>query len=220
MRSFYNTRNYQYAWFSSNGLTEQALGFWNLRNYASYFGDTTLNHSALKKQMDALTAIDTLTVNASDKSILNTELSLTQNFISYILDKYDKGYVKRKEMERFVPFVKEDAVAVADSLINKKHKDDKYFEDVNTDYKALKAELAKYLQIVKSGGWPEITGDAKTYKKGASSPQIAVLKKRLQISGDMPAQDTSTLFDDTLANGIKQFQKRLGLTQDGMFQHH
>src|SRR5690348_3343387 len=42
MRSFYNTRNYQYAWFSSNGLTEQALGFWNLRNYAIYSGDTSL----------------------------------------------------------------------------------------------------------------------------------------------------------------------------------
>src|SRR5215510_16448607 len=30
IRSFYNTRNYQYAWFSSDGLTEQARGFWNL----------------------------------------------------------------------------------------------------------------------------------------------------------------------------------------------
>ena len=27
MRSFYNTRNYQFAWFSSDGLTEQARGF-------------------------------------------------------------------------------------------------------------------------------------------------------------------------------------------------
>src|SRR5687768_15800957 len=41
--SFYNTRNYQYAWFSSGGLTEQALGFWNLHNYARYTGDTSLN---------------------------------------------------------------------------------------------------------------------------------------------------------------------------------
>src|SRR5215470_7801031 len=33
IRSFYNTRNYQYAWFSSDGLTEQARGFWNLHDY-------------------------------------------------------------------------------------------------------------------------------------------------------------------------------------------
>ena len=30
LKSFYNTRNYQFAWFSSDGLTEQARGFWNL----------------------------------------------------------------------------------------------------------------------------------------------------------------------------------------------
>src|SRR5688572_20323997 len=29
MRSFYNARNFQYAWFSTSGLTEQALLFWS-----------------------------------------------------------------------------------------------------------------------------------------------------------------------------------------------
>ena len=216
MRSFYNTRNYQYAWFSSSGLTEQALGFWNLRNYATYSGDTSLKNKTLEQKMNALMAEDTLQVSASDKSVLNTELALTQSFIMYALSNYEKGYVKRKELERFVPFKKEDAVTVADSLINKKHKDDKYFADVNDDYKSLKAELTKYLQIVKSGGWPQVTGDAKTYKKSTSSPQITILKKRLQISGEMQAQDTSNVFDDTLVNAIKVFQKRLGLTQDGL----
>lgn len=215
MRSFYNTRNYQYAWLTTNGLTEQALGFWNLRNYAIYSGDSSLKNETLEKKMSDLME-DSFSVDKSDTSYLNTELSLTQSLISYMLSNYDKGYVKRKEMERFIPFKKEDAVAVSDSLVNKKHKDDKYFEDVNEQYKALKDELANYLQIVKKGGWPEITGDAKTYKKGASSPQITILKKRLQISGDMPAGDTSTAFDDTLVNGIKHFQQRLGLKQDGI----
>jgi murein L,D-transpeptidase YcbB/YkuD len=216
MRSFYNTRDYQYAWFSSNGLTEQALGFWNLRNYAAYSGDTSLKNKTLEQKMNAIMAEDTLQVSASDKSVLNTELALTQSLIMYALGNYEKGYVKRKELERFIPFKKEDAVTVADSLINKKHKDDKYFADVNDSYKSLKTELEKYLQIVKSGGWPGITGDVKTYKKGTSSPEIAVLKKRLQISGDMQAQDTSRVFDDTLTNAIKFFQNRLGLTQDGL----
>src|SRR5215213_6616872 len=44
MRSFYNSRNFQYAWFSGDGLTEQARGFWNLHEYhTSYNHDTTLN---------------------------------------------------------------------------------------------------------------------------------------------------------------------------------
>ena len=33
MRSFYNARNYQYAWFTSTGLTEHTRGFWNLQSY-------------------------------------------------------------------------------------------------------------------------------------------------------------------------------------------
>ena len=33
MTSFYNSRNYQYAWFASDGPTEQARGFWNMYTY-------------------------------------------------------------------------------------------------------------------------------------------------------------------------------------------
>ena len=166
--------------------------------------------------MGAIMAEDSMTVGANDESVLNTELALTQQLIVYMRSNYDKTNVKRKEMERFVPFKKLDAASIADSLINKKHKDEGYYEQINDDYKALKDQLAKYLQIVKSGGWPQISGDAKTFKKGASSPQIAALKKRLQISEDMPAGDTSMVFDDTLVNGIKHFQQRLGLTPDGL----
>lgn len=213
LRSFYNTRNYQFAWFTSTGLTEQALGFWNLRNYISYGGDTIKNKK-LKQTMNALMQDDSLQITA-DSSSVNTELALTVDFIDYTLNKYDKGYVKRKEMERFIPFEKEDPVKVADSLINKKHKDDKYFDDINENYKALKQELAHYLQIVKSGGWPVVDSMAKDFKKGKSSTVIAVLKKRLAISGDMPGTDTSSTFDDTLMNGIKHYQQRVGLTPDG-----
>ena len=142
MRSFYNTRNYQFAWFSADGLTEQARGFWNLHDYVTtYDNDTTLRDKALQKRMDRLISEEKLSVSGSDKSYANTELQLTQHFILYALHNYDKGYVKRKEMERFIPFKKENVMAYADSLLNKKHKDNKYFEDVNQPYKLLKEQL-------------------------------------------------------------------------------
>jgi hypothetical protein len=37
IRSFYNTRNYQYAWFCGDGLTEQARAFWNLHDYITTY---------------------------------------------------------------------------------------------------------------------------------------------------------------------------------------
>ena len=217
MRSFYNTRNYQFAWFSSDGLTEQAHGFWNLHDYVTtYDDDTSLRDKKLQKRMDALIAEENLTIGSADKSYINTELTLTQHFILYVLNNYEKGYVKRKEMERFVPHKKQDPMALADSLLNKKHKDDKYFEDINESYKLLKDQLANYYQIAKQGGWPQITTTKKTLKKGVTDPAVALLKRRLQITGDMPSGDTSQVFTDTLELGVKNFQTRMGYKADGV----
>jgi L,D-transpeptidase YcbB len=217
MRSFYNTRNYQFAWFSSDGLTEQARGFWNLHDYVTtHDNDTLLRDKALQRRMDDLVFEESLSVNGKDKSYINTELQLTQHFILYMLHNFEKGYVKRKEMERFVPFKKVDAMSYADSLLNKKHKDNKYFEDVNEPYKALKEQLARYYNIAKAGGWPTITTTKKTLKAGMTDPTVALLKKRLQITGDMPGTDTSSVFNDSLVAGVNNFQQRMGYKPTGV----
>jgi murein L,D-transpeptidase YcbB/YkuD len=217
IRSFYNARNYQYAWFSSDGLTEQARGFWNLHDYVTtYDGDTSLKDKALQKKMDDLITEENLSISNADQSYLNTELTLTSHFIQYILNNYEKGYVKRKEMERFIPRKKENAAAYADSLANKKHKDDKYFEDVHQSYGSLKKQMVTYYDIVKHGGWPIVPAGKKTYKKGSSSPEIAIIKKRLRITGDLAGNDSSQVFNDTLDLAVKNFQARHGYTPNGV----
>lgn len=217
MRSFYNARNFQFDWLASDGLSEQALGFWNLHDYyTTYSGDTSLTDKALKKIMDNLFLEDSLIVRASDKQMIKTELSLTQHFIDYSLKKYEKGYVKRKELERFIPRKKEVPMYVADSLLGKKHKNEKYFENVNESYKLLKEQLGRYYFIAKNGGWPVIPTDKKSYRKGVSLPTVAIIKKRLQITGDMPCTDTSQVFNDSLEIGVKNFQKRFGYSPDGI----
>lgn len=218
MRSFYNTRNYQFAWFSSDGLTEQARGFWNLHDYhrSANAGDSILENKELHKRMNRLIAAEDLTVSANDATLINTELTLTQHFIHYMRTEYDDGYVKRKEMERFIPRKKEDARYLADSLMSKKHKDNKYFEDVHKPYGLLKQQLGRYLQIVNKGGWPMVPATDKKLMPGQSSPAVAIIKRRLQISGDMSGGDTSQVFTDTLAMAISSFQARHGLKEDGM----
>ena len=216
IRSFYNTRNYQFAWFTSKGLTEQTRGFWNLHDYhTTYNHDTLLHSKTLQRTMDNLIAEEALSVSASNKTFLNTELTLTNHFIQYVMNQYEDGYVKRKEMERFIPRKKEDALYLADSLITKKHKDNKYFEDINESYGALKEQLARYYEIAKKGGWPGIPADKKALKKGTSSPTIALIKRHLQITGDLPGVDTSQVYNDTLEMGIQNYQRRFGYTPDG-----
>ncbi len=217
MTSFYNARNYQLAWFTNDGLTEQARGFWNMHNYqTTYANDSALKDKSLQTKMDGFTAEeDGFTVSPSDKNIINTELKLTQHFILYTLNNIEDGFVKRKEMERFIPRKKEDALLLADSLLSKKHKDNKYYEDVNNTYKLLKEKLEKYYAIAKQGGWPQITATAKQLKKGISSPEIVILKKRLEFTSDMAA-DTTPIFNETLESGIKNFQIRFGYTPTGI----
>lgn len=217
MRSFYNTRNYQFAWFTSNGLTEQARGFWNIHDYqTTYKKDSTLIDKKLQKRMDNLTTEESLTVSDKNKTDIETELKLTQHFITYILNSFEEGFVKRKEMERFVPRKKEDALALSDSLVNKKHKDDKYYDDVNRPYRLLKGELAHYLNIAKQGGWQPISTDKKSFKKGVSAPEIGAIKRRLYLTRDLPVNDTSQVYNDTLEIAVKTFQQRFGFKPDGV----
>mgnify|MGYP000473866018 CR=1 FL=1 len=159
---------------------------------------------------------DTIFPTAKNKSFINTEIELTSHFIRHTLLAYEPEYVKRKEMERFIPAKKQDALYLADSLLKKKHKDDKYYEDVNPSYGLLKEKLAIYYDIQTKGAWPVISGNKKTYKKGITAPEISLLKKRLQLTGDMPRGDTSQTFNDTLESAVKKFQLRHGLETNGI----
>ncbi|CAN5714304.1 hypothetical protein BH11BAC4_BH11BAC4_15330 [soil metagenome] len=217
MTSFYNARNYQFAWFTNDGLTEQARGFWNMHNYQTTYGkDSTLKDRLLQTAMNNYTEEeDSFEVSNNDKKILTTELQLTAHFILYTLNNIEEGYVKRKEMEKFIPMKKEDPMKLADSLLSKKHKDNKYYSDINPAYKALKEQLEKYYAVAKQGGWPQLTVASKQFKKGISSASVIELKKRLHVTGDMDT-DTTALFNDALEAGIKHFQSRFGYTATGV----
>ncbi len=216
IRSFYNARNYQYAWFSTNGLTEQSRFFWNQYDYAvTHLKDTSLVNSTFYKQAERYLNMEKMTANTRDSMILDTEFGFTEHFIRFINSTYEKGYVKRKEQEKFIPLKKADPMAMADSLLNKKHKDDKYYEEVNDMYAGLKKNLQLYYDIAKAGGWPSISGIKTPLKIGTEDAAIPVIKKRLQLTRDMPGADSSRVFTDTLELAVKSFQRRHGYKQDG-----
>ncbi len=216
MTSFYNTRNYQFAWFSSTGVTEQGRGFWNMyKYYHTYEPEKVVKSESLLKKMDNLVADDDENWKGREKNLTQTEIALTEHFIRFYMSNTEKGYIKRKEMERWVPYVTGDPIKLADSLVTKKHKDDKYYEDINPAYGNLKKFLGEYVAIYKKGGWPVVDGKASAFKPGSSGAQVLLLKKRLQISGDMPGVDSSQTWNDTLKAAIENFQYRHGYTASG-----
>lgn len=217
IRSFYNARNYQYAWFSGDGLTEPARFFWNQYDYAvTHLKDSSMVNTSFYKQAEKYLDQEKVSVSTRDSLLLQTEFGFTEHFIRFINSTYEKGYVKRKEQEKFIPIKKADPLYLADSLLHKKHKDDKYYEDVNEMYAALKKKLETYYQIAKAGGWPVIPGIKSSLKKETSHEVIPLVKKRLQLTLDMPGTDTTTLFTDTLETAVKKFQRRFGYRPDGV----
>jgi L,D-transpeptidase YcbB len=215
MRNFYNTRNFQYAWFSSTGLTEQGRGFWNLYDYSLGRNDQALkSNDSLLKRMDTLLNEDTVVVAANDSSFVHTELALTQHFIEWA-QRGDDNTINYTLLQTFFPVKKYDLMQYTDSILNKQQKDSVYAGSIE-GYAALKEHLKKFYEAAKGGGWQPLPASARGLKKGVSSPAVAAIKKRLQLTGDLASGDTTALYNDSLVVAIKNYQKRHGLLPSGI----
>ncbi len=65
-------------------------------------------------------------------------------------------------------------------------------------------------------GWPMLPADAKL-TPGASGPDVALLRKRLVITDDLPASaEAGDSYDATAIAGVKKFQLRHGLDATGV----
>lgn len=89
--------------------------------------------------------------------------------------------------------------------------------DRNSSYVALRAALARYRTIVAQGGWPQVP-DGPTLSVGDRGERVALLRRRLEASGDLTtdAPGDSTAYTDAVAEAVQRFQRRHGLAPDGV----
>jgi L,D-transpeptidase YcbB len=82
-------------------------------------------------------------------------------------------------------------------------------------YQRLKEALLSYSDLQVRGGWPSVPADSKLVP-GSAGPAVAVLRRRLVITEDLPADhEHGGAYDDVLAEGVKHFQLRHGLPATG-----
>jgi len=212
-QDFYKQRNYEYAWFDTSGIGEQAVNFVNLLN--STIAD--LNDSSLynKKMMSLYNKFLTDSTAHEDKSPLQTELYLTGQFFKYVAKVYNGSDVDAEELGWFIPRKKVDFTAMLDSTIANKGREEDRILPLNNQYKKLQAALTQYYSIKSKMLWDSIPVPAKGYKKGDSAVAIVQIKRRLQLLGDMPQGDTTGKFNDSLKTALKSFQTRMGLSSTG-----
>ena len=88
----------------------------------------------------------------------------------------------------------------------------------NPQYQALRKMLAAHRAQAAKGGWPAVPGKTRL-KPGQRAPAAAAIASRLSASGDftgaVPAAGGAAYTTD-LQEAVKRFQRRHGLTDDGI----
>jgi murein L,D-transpeptidase YcbB/YkuD len=79
----------------------------------------------------------------------------------------------------------------------------------------LRQALARYQTIAASGGWP-VLPRGPALALSAIGQRVAVLRRRLEISGDLLTGGTDTVFDLLLDSVVRLAQRRHGLIVDGV----
>lgn len=209
MRDFYNLRNFQFAWFDSNGLTEQALGFRSLYKFKTDSVDRKLDN-----KLDNL-LMRSSKIEQDNPEIVAIELALTKRFVQYALMTFKEEMLDNKQFETFIPIKKQPVLALADSVLSKKNIITQIYANSNPNYNQLQKQLAVYRDIYRNGGWMPIPLSKTRFQSGKHYPELVAFKKRLAITGEFAAKDSSDLFTPELESAIKVFQANNGINPDG-----
>lgn len=215
LRNFYNSRNFQFAWFGEKGLTEQARVFYALnKDYVANFRDSSMLDSGLYQRMDILMHQDT-SFKKADSSLAKLELELTGHFFNYVTHAY-AGKVDPEVLQWHIPRKKLSAVALLDSLMANNHTKVDEWEPVNQQYRLLKKALLRYDTLQKKGNWTNIDlGKRKKYLQGDTGKTVQLVKQRLAALGDTLLTDTLPVFDANLKKSVKKAQQQYGFRQTG-----
>lgn len=80
----------------------------------------------------------------------------------------------------------------------------------------IERAVGEYSNIVAQGGWPVVPA-TKKLQLGVVDPDVAILRKRLMVSGDLSTSaGISNSFDTYVDAAVKRFQARHGLPVDGV----
>lgn len=214
--SFYNSRNYQYAWFDSSGLAENTKAFWSLlQRFINETRDSSLHDQWLHTQMTQFLEED-FKVTADNKYIQKTELELTHQFFDYAQNAY-AGKIDPAELQWFIPRKKINPVELLDSLIKSKGSNIEQWEPVNDQYRLLNKELLHLYAVEKKQKWDSIFLPAKkALVPGDSAEVIRQIKLRLHAIGGLPEADTSSIYTAEMKDAVSNLQHRFGLKADGV----
>ncbi len=209
--NFYLPRNYSYAWFSNEEMEEQAINLMNLVNNAiSLYNDSSL----FDERSFTLFYAHKNNTKHNKAGIVETELLLTAKFFEYGTKMYMGTDSDIAKIGWFIPRKKLDYNQLLASFLPENN-NTKSLSGNNISFNMLQDFLPKYAKLSKAYFEP-IAIPTKAYHKGDSSSVIKIIKEKLYAFGDLKTQDSSIIFEEGLYEAVLQFERRMGLKEDGV----
>ncbi|MBU3946595.1 MAG: L,D-transpeptidase family protein [Proteobacteria bacterium] len=219
---FYGLRGFSPAWITDKGVSTQTHELIRTIRKAADEGINPLDYHIdgieilLKEITGSYLKIDDVPI----KKLMELELLLSDAFFLYA-SHLTAGRVNPETIQKEWA-IKNQHMDLVRILFDSLDKGNISYalETVNQqspDYQRLKKASESYRKLAENAGWPHIPKGPKM-KKGDRGARIAILHSHLKISGDLGQTDEKNprLFGDILEKAVLRFQKRHGLTEDGV----
>lgn len=214
VQHFYSRRNFQFAWFTQNGISPAAANFISLlESYKNDFDDHSLDNVYLDTLFPSIQS-DEKAFLKNIQHVLDLELLLTTQFFKYAKKVYGGSIDNPLDLNWFIPSKKKNFQTLLDTLVSISD-GQKIQEPINPYYLRLKEKLIQYRQIQKTGGLPTVYSLKEAKSKDDSTRFLLNLKTYLFLLGDLRTTNLTQYYDDSTMKSIAHFQRRFGLKESG-----
>ncbi|CAN5356508.1 L,D-transpeptidase family protein [soil metagenome] len=213
IRSFYQSRNYSFAWFDGGKLIEQAG---NLSNRVE-----NIQNDGVYKKVPYRNALDSLLDETDTKTAkqpdVTLELMLTAQYFTFSNFAWEGMSTSASAADKwYLPRKKVSYRAYLDSVLKAPAKQFLADAPVYRQYELLRGFLRKYQALNTGNKWLPIAKTKKPLQPGDTAATISQVKTRLYKLEDFRGDTLSPVYNDELAGALKQFQERHGLLADGL----
>ncbi|PWT70173.1 MAG: murein L,D-transpeptidase [Bacteroidetes bacterium] len=209
LQTFYSARQYSYAWYDTAGRIEQADNLFNkIMN---------IDEEGISQKAVYLDTLSSMMAETDAKPDPQKELMLTSQYFDYA-HKVWGGLTEKqtRSLNWFLPKKKLDLPFLMDSLLRDTSSSLIKKGYSIRQYDLLKGYLKRYRSLDSLKKWNPIADENKSYRLGDTSKVIGQIREKLFLVGDLPVNSSSNHFDKELEAGVKSFQARFGLKQDGV----
>jgi murein L,D-transpeptidase YcbB/YkuD len=218
---FYESGSYETAWMEGSVPTVQALEVIKALQASESKGLDPEDYDG-SRWAGRIAALNASTSDNVNNTVAQFDLALTVCAMRYVSDihigkvnpaHFDFGINVAEKKYDLPLFLSEKLVGASDvqPILDAA-------EPPFLAYQRTKVALQQYLQLAKNPAIVALPLVDKPLAVGGAYSAIPQLSALLQMLGDMPAAagPATTVIDAQLSNGLKNFQKRHGLTQSGV----